>query len=171
MLADEKEIEANHRNGFYPLPVVAFDNGEVIVVSPIEWKIEEPCVRVKKIGKRKRPFDLDSNVLASRRQLPLLHSWALSIHMSQGLTIARLCVDLEHLFAVGQGYVALSRAQTLDGLLIRGEVPKKFSSSDVVEQFYGYLYERRREEENAMNSTPPLQEEEEEESARSLLAR
>lgn len=36
-------------------------------------------------------------------KLPIIYSWAISVHMSQGLTIAKLCVDLgSSIFEEGQ---------------------------------------------------------------------
>jgi ATP-dependent DNA helicase PIF1 len=43
------------------------------------------------------------NVEAHRFQVPLILAWALSIHKSQGQTLARLKVDLGHVFEKGQG--------------------------------------------------------------------
>lgn len=139
----------------YPPPVVQFDNGETIVVTLVEYKYEEQTVRIKNGDRNGNGGQIkaqDSNTLASRKQLPLLQAWALSMHMSQGLTIEKLCVQLvggdgrDLLFAEGQGYVALSRGQSLQGLLVRGDVPTTFKTSNVVKRFYRYLEARRNNE-------------------------
>ena len=59
-----------------------------------------------------------SQVLASRRQLPLRLAWGITVHSAQGLTIDRLQVDLGQVFSAGQAYVALSRASSAAGLRI-----------------------------------------------------
>lgn len=83
-------------------PFVLFDNGEKMLVKPHRWDRE--C---------KQP-----SWYASATQIPLKLAWAISIHKAQGMTISMLQVDLCHVFANGQAYVALSRAQSLDGLLL-----------------------------------------------------
>lgn len=65
------------------------------------------------------------NCEAHRLQVPLILAWALSIHKSQGQTLARVKVDLNRTFEKGQAYVALSRATTMDHLEIVNFQPSK----------------------------------------------
>jgi len=87
-------------------PVVDFDlpNGikRRMLVMPEAWTVELPSGEVQ----------------VSRSQLPLILSWAMSIHKSQGQTLERVKVDLGKVFEKGQAYVALSRATTLEGLQV-----------------------------------------------------
>ena len=88
------------------------------------WKIELP----------------NGEVQASRSQLPLILSWALSIHKAQGQTLERVKVDLGRIFEKGQAYVALSRATCQEGLQITRFDPKKVMAHDKVRSFYDSLY-------------------------------
>lgn len=56
--------------------------------------------------------------LISRTQIPLMAAWAMTIHKAQGMTLNRVIVDLADTFETGHDYVALSRAECLDGLKI-----------------------------------------------------
>ncbi|OUM55831.1 hypothetical protein BVG19_g5433 [[Candida] boidinii] len=85
-------------------------------------------------------FTLDGNSKdVYRNQIPLLLSWALSIHKSQGQTISRLKVDLSKIFEIGQVYVALSRATSADTLEIVNFRPTSIRVSTEVKNFYENL--------------------------------
>ena len=89
-----------------------------------DWKVELPTGEVQ----------------ASRKQLPLILAWALSIHKAQGQTLERVKVDLGKVFEKGQAYVALSRATTQQGLqVLRFQKNKVMAHSRVV-GFYEKLY-------------------------------
>lgn len=80
-----------------------------------------------------------SRVVASREQYPLKLAWAMSIHKSQGMSIDLLDVDLTRIFTLGQVYVALSRARTLEGLRIKGFRAEDVKCHLLVKQFYASL--------------------------------
>ena len=71
------------------------------------------------------------------KYLPLILSWAMSIHKSQGSTIDRLEIDLgESIFACGQAYVALSRAKNSDSVKITNFSKRSVKVSKSVIEFY-----------------------------------
>ncbi|PIL25209.1 hypothetical protein GSI_13098 [Ganoderma sinense ZZ0214-1] len=98
------------------LPVVEFlqpgGARRTMIVSADTWKVELPSGEVQ----------------VSRVQLPLILSWAMSIHKSQGQTLERVKVDLARVFEKGQAYVALSRATSLDGLQVLHFDPAKVNA-------------------------------------------
>jgi ATP-dependent DNA helicase PIF1 len=115
------------------IPIVRFLRpGGTSTLEPMprhEYKI----MRVDGRGKEIDPPE------AFRVQIPLVLSYAMSIHKAQGQTIDRLIVDLNTIFAAGQAYVAVSRATKRDSLQILNYSPSKvFVNKDVI-QFYREL--------------------------------
>lgn len=85
-------------------PIVAMDEGRKITVKPEEWTVE----------------DEQETILASYKQIPLRLAWAITVHKSQGMTLEHAEMDLSKTFEAGQGYVALSRLKSWDGLSLKG---------------------------------------------------
>jgi len=73
--------------------------------------------------------------LASREQIPLMLSWAISIHKSQGLTIDMLETDLGVVWEAGQAYVALSRGTSLQRMRVLNFRPELVKTHPAVKQF------------------------------------
>ncbi len=69
-------------------------------------------------------------------QIPLIPSWAITVHKSQGMTLDKIKCDLSNSFSEGQIYVALSRVKTLEGLFIDGLDIDKIKANDEVVRFY-----------------------------------
>lgn len=101
------------------LPLVKFDSGFEMIVEPETWEVRE--------GER---------VVARREQIPLILSWALSIHKCQGMSLDKLHTDLSRVFGYGMVYVALSRVRSLAGLQLSGLEPSKIMAHTKVLEFY-----------------------------------
>lgn len=69
--------------------------------------------------------------------MPLILSWAVTIHKIQGTTLDNAVMDLGNtVFEYGQMYVALSRVKSLEGLFLEGFNPKKIKANPKVIEFY-----------------------------------
>lgn len=92
------EFEKDKEGNTIPIVDIVSRNSKVIKyrAEPLEWCIE----------------NADRNIVASRKQVPLILAWSITIHKSQGRTIPRLVVDMGGVFEEGQCYVALSRCPT-----------------------------------------------------------
>lgn len=87
-------------NGY---PIVRIKGGRRIEVAPTEWTIQD-----------------GSKILAQIKQIPLRLAWAITVHKSQGMSLDAAIIDLSKAFEYGQGYVALSRVRSLEGLFLEG---------------------------------------------------
>lgn len=84
------------------VPHVRTRAGRTIRATPQSWKREE-----------------EGRVLGEILQIPLRLAWAITVHKSQGMTLDEAEMDLGSAFVPGQGYVALSRVRTLEGLYLQ----------------------------------------------------
>lgn len=86
------------------MPIVQTASGDKIFVGYDDWLIED---------------EYGENI-ATVSQIPLRLAWAITIHKSQGMTLDAVEIDLSRTFETGQGYVALSRIKSIDGLRLIG---------------------------------------------------
>jgi hypothetical protein len=119
--------------------VVRLDDGTEHDVETIEWQ----DIRY---GVEEKTKEIVDEVAGTFIQFPLMPAWAVTIHKAQGLTLARVMVDLARgAFAEGQVYVALSRCQTIGGLSLRRAVRvHEVRCSEAARAFYEKVRSRGR---------------------------
>jgi ATP-dependent DNA helicase PIF1 len=108
-------------SGMSTLPVVRFNNGLEMTINRHTWMSENiPGIGVS--------------------QIPLILSWAITIHKSQGATLDRCIIDIgERVFEAGQSYVALSRIKSLEGMSIMSYDVSRIMVNKRVKAFYTEL--------------------------------
>ena len=99
-------------------PIVKYNNGIELIMHKNIWLSDKiPGVGVS--------------------QIPLILSWALTIHKSQGATLDAAEIDVgNNIFECGQTYVALSRVKSLDGLYLKSFDINKICINKKVKEFY-----------------------------------
>jgi ATP-dependent DNA helicase PIF1 len=104
-------------------PVVRFSNGIETIIQAHDWDLT-----------------VGEDIVVSRRQIPLILSYAITIHKCQGSTLDYVEIDLgDDIFTSGQFYVALSRVRTLEGLSITNLSTRGLLSDPKVRNFYAQL--------------------------------
>ena len=108
-------------NDEHHFPIVKFLNGIETMIVPHIWASDSiPGIGIE--------------------HLPLILSWAVTIHKAQGATMDRVEIDAgSSIFEFGQTYVALSRVKSLDGLFLKSFDPQKIQANPTVKQFYQKL--------------------------------
>lgn len=95
-----------------PVASIRLTNGKLIDIGPATWEMF-------KFSYNDKSRRITTEVAGTYTQLPLILAWGITIHKSQGKTFDRLAIDLPNSFAHGQTYVALSRATSLEGIVLK----------------------------------------------------
>ena len=120
---------------------VRLTDGSVVQVEPYEWQLT-------RMFYDERTDRLQSEVVGSFIQYPMILAWAITIHKSQGKTFDRVVIDTSSgVFASGQVYVALSRCRKLDGIVLRSKISRKDIRTDwrVVRFLTNFQYKKSME--------------------------
>ena len=102
-------------------PLVHFENGRQKLIEP--HKLESESIEGLSI-----------------EQVPLILSWAITTHKSQGITLERALIDAgSDNFEYGQIYVALSRVKRLEGIYLINFDHNKIKANPCVKRYYESL--------------------------------
>jgi len=93
-------------------------NGKMIDVKQSDWSVED-----------------DGKVKAKLTQYPLRLAWAITVHKSQGMSLDEAIINLGETFEYGQGYVALSRIRSLEGVYLKSYNPKALRVNEAISEF------------------------------------
>jgi len=106
----------------YKNPIVQFLDGKILEIKPHDYKIEE------------------NNESVIKRQIPLIHAWAITIHKAQGMSLEYIQTDIgQSIFEYGQAYVVLSRIRSLEGLSLINIDYSKIKAHPKIIEFYNNL--------------------------------
>lgn len=109
-------------------PIVEFTNGALLTIPPNEWA-------VSKFNENTAQVEVEAMMI----QIPLVLSWAITVHKSQGMTLEKIRCNLGSAFAEGQVYVAISRVKSLNGLFIESFNINNVKINKKVIEFYKKL--------------------------------
>ena len=103
-------------------PIVRFLDGISLDIRPYNFSIEENGHLITKI------------------QIPLIYSWAITIHKAQGMTLEFLKTDIgSSIFEYGQAYVVLSRIKNIEGLSLINIDYSKIKAHPKILKYYEKL--------------------------------
>ncbi|BAF71873.1 AAA family ATPase [Sulfurovum sp. NBC37-1] len=121
------------------MPIVRTTEGKKIKLDLEEWSLENDS------GK----------VLATVSQVPLRLAWAITVHKSQGMTLDAAEMDLSKTFEAGQGYVALSRIKSIEGLRLMGLNPMALRVDPLILHVDGRIKAASQKAEERIESLSP----------------
>lgn len=108
-----------------PVVSVRLQNNKLIDVSPNSWEMY-------KFNYNTNSRRITTEVAGTYTQLPLMLAWGITIHKAQGKTFDRVAIDLPQSFAHGQTYVALSRATSLSGIILKSPLTARHIIMDPI---------------------------------------
>lgn len=109
--------------------IYCVEDATTIIIEPHTW--ENTRYSISEESK-----EINVEIIGTFTQYPLKLAWAITIHKSQGLTFSKAILDLSGAFAAGQSYVALSRLESLEGLVLTSRIANKgIASAGAIHEF------------------------------------
>lgn len=101
------------------IQVIFPETGKIVDVEKFQWENIRYTLD-------KETGQITEEVLGTFVTYPIKLAWAVTVHKSQGLTFKRAIIDVSEAFAPGQIYVALSRLESLEGLVLSEAIVDDF---------------------------------------------
>ncbi len=99
-----------------PVIIAELADGDEVEIIPNTWEIFRFFAE---------DGQLQSEIVGTFTQYPIMLAWAVTIHKGQGKTFDKVIIDIGRgTFAHGQMYVALSRCTRLDGIVLKKPIQK-----------------------------------------------
>ena len=105
------------------ISVIFPETGQIVPVDKYTWENVRYTLD-------KETGQINKETLGTFTAYPIKLAWAVTVHKSQGLTFKRAIIDVSEAFAPGQIYVALSRLESLDGLVLSEPIVDDFPEQD-----------------------------------------
>lgn len=106
----------------FKFPIVLFTDHQTLTIKQHDFTIDEDKSIIKK------------------KQIPLILSWAITIHKAQGMTLDFIKTDIgSSIFEYGQAYVVLSRIKNIEGLSLIKIDYTKIKAHPKILKFYENL--------------------------------
>lgn len=103
--------------------VIFPETGQIVNVDLFTWENVRYTLN-------KETGQITEEKLGTFTAYPIKLAWAVTVHKSQGLTFKRAIIDVSEAFAPGQIYVALSRLESLSGLVLSEPIVDDFPDQD-----------------------------------------
>jgi len=126
-----KEAVAVVRFECHPLPAGPLPKGLGVVGAGGTW-LEVECPRVEFTAR----IHSVPGAVAARVQVPFVLGWAMTIHMSQSLTVSEAVLDLARSFKAGMVNAALSRVSDKSNVYLKSFTPSRLYADPNVLRLY-----------------------------------
>jgi ATP-dependent DNA helicase PIF1 len=114
-------------------------NGSQGIVIDFDKESNYPIVQFKSCKMSMKPHLWKNDKYENEGifQIPLMLSWAITIHKAQGITLDEAMINIgSSVFEYGQTYVALSRLRSKEGLYIKSLDVSRIKANPKVIEFY-----------------------------------